>query len=96
MKYLGSLPFWGFEFNRKIYHQLYSKPLNYICKLTVLMQICDDVSRDFEILLLLHKQWGLIGRTISIYKIKEAADPIEVDFHKDVVNHNAPGLSDVV
>ena len=45
---------------------------------------------------LLHKQRGLIRRTIGIYKIKEVADPIEVNFHKDVVNHKAPGLSDIV
>ena len=60
------------------------------------MRIGDDISRDFEIVLLLHKQWGLIGRTIGIYKIKEVADPSEVGFHKDVVNHKAPGLSDIV
>ena len=45
-------------------------------------------------MLLLHKQWGLIGRTIGIYKIKEVAEPSEVDFHKDVVNHKTPGLSE--
>ena len=60
------------------------------------MQIGDDISRDSEIVLSINKQQGLIGRTIGIYKIKEVADPSEVDFHKDVVNHKAPGLSDIV
>ena len=60
------------------------------------MRIGDDISRDFEIVLLLHKSWGLIGRMIGIYKINEVAEPSEVDFHKDVVNHKAPGWSDIV
>ena len=47
-------------------------------------------------MLLLHKQWGLIGRTIGIYQVKVVADPSEVHFHKDVVNHKALGLSDIV